>query len=257
MSIAWNDIATAIIAAFAAGISLFTFVYQYTLKAQLHAQLGREIIVHYTQRGQLILTASFVFLNKGAMPAAMTGLYATIWAGPDRPDEPNLTWRQFEKVERVNALGDPADYRYGSSGAVATLVVPGRGSSSAETIRFYSKASLPLGQGTYSLAFQAVGGSTREAKARELICSLSLNEVDAEVLNTSGEEIEGRVSSRISFEKKLPAPPSRNSLAGRLRSLITPRKTVIEFKSDGKWDATPRPPAIANGPAGDEDHQVL
>jgi hypothetical protein len=246
VSIAWTDVISAVIAAFAAGIALFTFVYQFTLKPQLDAQLGQQIIVHYTAKGQLILTASFVFLNKGAMPIAMTSLSATIWAaGADEPGGPNLTWRQFEEVQRVNAIGEPADYRYGSSGAVKTLVIPGRGASPCYTVRFYSRGKLELGAGMYSLIFRAVGGSTRVVKESKLMCSLVLNEDDAAILKHHGHERDGDVDSRISFDKIFSSAGSRDSRTARARSAILREKPTIRFESEGVWSPTPQAPPDA------------
>src|ERR1700683_2693459 len=87
-SIAWNDIVAALIASVVAGISLLGFVYQYALKPRIAAQIGQEILIHYTEAGQLILTANFVFVNRGALPTAMTGLFGTIWA--DDSTQPGL-----------------------------------------------------------------------------------------------------------------------------------------------------------------------
>jgi hypothetical protein len=91
LSIAWNDIVTAFIAAVAVGVSLFTFVYQYTLRPRLSIQIGQEILVHYTTNSgrsprRLILTSGFVFLNKGAVPTAMVGLLGTLWPAHGRWD---------------------------------------------------------------------------------------------------------------------------------------------------------------------------
>jgi hypothetical protein len=237
MSIAWNDIITAVIAAFAASISLFTFVYQYTLKARLDAQIGPEILVHYTGNGQLILAAGFVFLNKGAAPTALTGLYGTIWAGRDKPPHPNLVWRQFEKVERLNALGDQAVYRSGSSGVVETLVIPGRGASSSHIIRLYSKEEFPLESDSYMLALQAVDGSTKDTRSSALTCRLILHNGDRNELERNGKEKKGIIQSRILFQRSF-TPKTRLQ---RIRSRIPFDKKVIpiiNFESDGTWSPT-------------------
>jgi hypothetical protein len=241
MSIAWNDIVTAVIAAFAASISLFTFVYQYTLKARLDAQIGPEILVHYTGNGQLILAAGFVFLNKGAAPTALTGLYGSIWAGRDKPPHPNLVWRQFEMVERLNALGDRAVYRSGSSGVVETLVIPGRGASSSHIIRLYTKEEFPLESDSYTLTLQAVDGSTKDTRSSTLTCRLLLHDEDRNELERNGREKKGIIQSRILFQRRF-TPKTRLQ---RVRSRIPfDRKVtpIINFESDGTWSPTPSPP---------------
>jgi hypothetical protein len=242
VSIAWNDIVTGAVAAVAASGSLFTFVYQYALKSRLDAQIGQEIMVHYSAADKLILTGGFVFLNKGAMPTAMTGLFGTIWAdGSTKPKDANLAWRQFEKIERVSALGDRADYRYGSSGTVETLVIPGRGASSSHTIRLYSNERISLESKTYMLALQAVDGS---AKGSALTCRLFLSKDDAEELANNGTEAGGHIKSRISFKRTLTLAGTRKSRADQIRSVVpfkrkAERAAIIEFRSDGMWSANP------------------
>jgi hypothetical protein len=241
MSIPWNDIVTAVIAAFAASISLFTFVYQYTLKARLDAQIGPEVLVHYTANGQLILAAGFVFLNKGAAPTALTGLYGTIWADRDKPPDPNLAWRQFEKVERLNALGDRAVYRSGSSGVVETLVIPGRGASPSHMIRLYSKEIFPLESGSYTLVLEAVDGSTKDTRSSALICKLILHDGDRNELARNGKEKDGIIQSRILFRRRFTSKSRLERIRSRVpfSGKVTP---IISFESDGKWSPTPSPP---------------
>jgi hypothetical protein len=88
-----TDGLAAIISAIAAGVPLLTFVYSYTLKARLEIRIGEEIILHYTSAMHLIFTTDFIFLNKGAQQAAVTGIFGTLWRGtPFPPEVPNLTW---------------------------------------------------------------------------------------------------------------------------------------------------------------------
>ena len=262
MSIAWNDIVAALIASVVAGISLLGFVYQYALKPRIAAQIGQEILIHYTEAGQLILTANFVFVNRGALPTAMTGLFGTIWAddstqpGLAKLKDPNLTWRQYEEIKRTSPIGTKAVYASGSSGAVETLVIPGRGASPPLMIRLYSKENLPLeslypkestspGPRIYTLALRAIDGSTRGNKGSTLTCKLFLNEQDEKELREHGKESQGNIKSRISFRRKLSATVPRESFAAKIRSRIpftrATRVEIIEFVSDGKWSANPAP----------------
>lgn len=267
MPIAWNDIVTALIASVAAGISLLGFVYQYVLKPRLTAQIGQEILVHYTEAGQLILTASFVFVNRGALPTAMTGLFGSIWAdNSTKPDfaklqDPNLIWRQYEEIKRTSPIGEKAEYASGSSGAAETLVVPGRGASPSLMIRLYSKESLSLESlyseenlspepKVYMLVLRAVDGSTRGDKGSTLSCRLFLNKQDEKELRENGKESQGWIKSRISFRRKLSLTAPQESLAANIRSKIpfkrrAARAEIIEFVSDGRWSATPMPPRIS------------
>lgn len=266
MSIAWDDVVTAFIASVAAGISLLTFVYQYALKPRLVAQIGQEILVHYTAAGQLILTATFVFMNRGALPTAMTGLFGTIWAdssiNPDaaKLEDPNLIWGQYEEVKRITPIGEKAEYGSGSSGVVETLVIPGRGASSPRMIRLFSKRILPLESlyskdglapepRVYMLVLRAVDGSTRGTRGTTLTCRLFLNKQDRDELRDNGKESEGEIKSRILFRRKLSSARPRESLTESIRSKIPFRRrparaAIIDFVSDGKWSRYPTPPRI-------------
>jgi hypothetical protein len=253
VSIAWNDIITAIIASIAATGSLSAFVYQYALKPRIDAQIGQDILAHYTAAGQLILTASFVFVNRGALPVAMTGLYGKVQAGEPaefdtaNPANPNLTWRQFEKVKRTSQLGEAARYASGSTGVVETLVIPGRSASPSRMVRLYTREVLELhslqpeernafGAAIYTLVFQAMDGLGRCTKDSTLTCRLVLSKEDEELLRKAGREADGKINARIIFSRQ--PPTARKLSAGAARSAI------IEFVSDGRWSPVPRPPSV-------------
>jgi hypothetical protein len=228
LSIAWNDIVTAFIAAVAAGVSLFTFVYQYTLRPRLSIQIGQEILAHYTTNSgrsprRLILTSGFVFLNKGAVPTAMVGLLGTLWpAGSSRPGVPNLVWEKYEKTERVNPVGGAAQYRTGSSGLVETIIISGRSFSPENKIRLYSTDTEILSGQVYTLELQAIDGSTRGIRGASLTCKLDLTENDATELERNGAEENGVFRSRIRFMRQITASSQRAK--------------AVEFKSHGRWD---------------------
>jgi hypothetical protein len=260
MSLSLNDILTAVIAAFAAGVPLLTFVYQYTLKPRLDIQIGQEVLLHYITESapppsRLIVTADFIFVNKGAQPAAMVGLFGTLWqVGPTgrfglisrahspRPQVPNLIWRRYEKTEQVNTVATEAEYRTDSSALVETIIISGRDTSPAHKIRLYSRETLTLSPGLHSLRLKAIDGSARGYKGATLNCLLFLKDEDATDLNANGMEKDGRIQTRISLKRDVERPRAMApTIFSRLYSLIDPagnwpprRKTVV-FISDGQW----------------------
>jgi len=224
----YGDILTVSISAIAAGVPLVTFVYTLTLKARVELQIGEEIALHYTGnyakvaedlRMRLILRADFVFLNKGAQPAAMTGLYGTVWPrGSPQPDGPNLAWLQYEKTERDpgTSLGSAARYRSGSSGMVETTVIPGHKVVTAR-VRLYSQSRMVLSETDYMLKLKAADGSARKGGG-SLNCWLHLSTEDVTDLAENGAERDGMIQARISLKKRMTA---RNDSGARL---LNPRK---------------------------------
>jgi len=241
-----SDILAAVFSAFAAGTALLTFVYTFALKPSLRIQIGQEIALHYTtnhpgvaedRRMRLILTADFVFLNKGAQPMAMAELFGTLWpSGSPQPSAPNLVWRRYEKTKRVSPLGAPADYRTGSAGMVQTTIVPGRDVSAAK-IRLYSLRSNVMSDGLHILNLRAVDGSAR-GKGAALTCLLHLNESDANDLTENGAEVGGKFGMRISLKRTVAAKElsreNRRSRGPAARQRWGGSR-VVYFESDGRW----------------------
>lgn len=154
----------------------------------------------------------------------MVGLFGTIW--PDSspmPSVPNFVWKRYERTERVNPLGEKAEYRTGSSGLVQTIIIPGRGIIPANKIRLYSLETMTLSSQTYKLNLRAIDGSTRGDKGATLECLLHLTKNDADMLEKDGAEVEGIIQSRISFRRII-------------TTMSNPRTKIVEFESDGLWN---------------------
>jgi hypothetical protein len=233
----------AVVAALAAGVPLLTFVYTYTLKARIEMRVGEEIILHYTNRKLLILTSDFIFLNKGAQQAAVTGVYGTIWRDTDsRPASPNLDWEKYEKSERTKA-DEP--YHTHSIAIVEPIVIPGRSAFNAR-MRLYSHSPLQLEgtDGYYFLRLEFADGSSN-LKLASTNYILHLRKDDAEDLLANGaEELvdNGKRSvfrARISLKRSRPVPDSvpghmhAGLPDGRLRPK-NPKRSAM-FESRGRW----------------------
>jgi hypothetical protein len=210
---ALSDALTAIISAFAAVLALLTFVYTFALKPSLQLQIGREVILHYStnseklladRRMRLILTADFVFLNKGAQPMVVMELVGILWrSGESRPSDPDLFWRQYEKTENIAPPGKDSQYHTRSSGVVQITTIEGRGISSSR-IRLYSPTQKILTEGDYKLDLKAIGGPARRQQA-PLSCLLHLGDSDATDLKKNGAEIDKKFGIRISFKRVIAA----------------------------------------------------
>jgi hypothetical protein len=96
-------------------------------------------------------------------------------------------------------------YRSGSSGIVETLVIPGRGASSSHIIRLYSKEELPLESDSYTLALQAVDGSTKDTRSSTLTCRLILHDGGRNELERNGKEKKGDYSVKNTISEKIHA----------------------------------------------------
>jgi hypothetical protein len=232
-----NTVLTIFISIVAAGASLLTFAYTFTLKARVEIQIGEQVILHYTERMHLIVTADFVILNKGAQQAAITALLGTIWPRDSpQPSSLNLIWQKYEQTKR-DAPRTP--YYTESSGMVESTVVPGR-SASVARIRLYSTKPLRLDgvEENYIVKFEAVDGALPPNPA-SLICHLHLKKEDAETLLTDGVEKAGNFQERISLKRVrvISDDDHGSAISRRLGRLAKWRSRQIfaEFESEGRW----------------------
>jgi hypothetical protein len=238
-----GSVLAAVVAALAAGIPLLTFIYTYTLKARIEMRVGEEIILHYTNRMLLILTSDFIFLNKGAQQAVVTGVYGTIWqdAAP-RPASPNLAWEKYEKSEKPKA-DEP--FHTHSTAIVEPVVVPGR-SAFSDRIRLYSYIPLQLENtdGFYFLRLEFADGSSN-LKLASSNYILHLRKDDAEDLLANGVEKLVDNGKRSEFQARISLKRSRSvpdSAPGRLLAGLPDRllrwkdpKGNASFESRGRW----------------------
>lgn len=232
-----TDGLAAIISAIAAGVPLLTFVYSYTLKARLEIRIGEEIILHYTSAMHLIFTTDFIFLNKGAQQAAVTGIFGTLWRGtPFPPEVPNLTWEKYEKTQRPE-IGKP--YQTSSSAIVEPIVISGRSAFTAR-VRLYSDTPLPLegADGYYSVRLEAADGSAK-LKSASFDCVLYLHEDDAKDLLSNGAEQAGSFRARTSLKRTrvtvdTVSASRRSGLLNRIIAWRTPARFFV-FESRGRW----------------------
>jgi hypothetical protein len=208
--VSYGEVLPVLISAIAAGVPLVTFVYTLALRARVEVQIGEEVALHYTaDRLRLILRADFVFLNAGAQPAAMTGLYATLWPrGERKPGQPNLRWEQYEGTQRdpKSPLGSPARYQSGSTGVVETTVISGH-SVIANRIRLYSMTRCAITETDYLLSLRAVDGSVRR-RGGSLNCRLRLRPEDLTLLRENGAEKDGLIQARVVLRRAAGPEPA-------------------------------------------------
>ena len=74
----WSTLAVAVLTFFGLLVAAFTFYRSLGSKADLELSVGDELILHYAGDQRLILTATFVVINKGSMPGTVTQLSAHI-----------------------------------------------------------------------------------------------------------------------------------------------------------------------------------
>jgi hypothetical protein len=227
----------AVASAIAAGVPLLTFVYTYTLKARVEMRIGEEIILHYTSNMHLILTTDFIFLNRGAQQAAITGVFGTVWRGTDpHPKSPNLAWEKYEKTLRPEA---DRPYQTRSTAIVEPIVIPGRSAFNAR-MRLYSTIPLRLEStdGCYFLKLESADGSSK-LKSASSNYILHLSEHDAGDLLSNAVEQGGNFRVRISLRRIRATPDLTLMLpfAGWPNSPFNPKKPkrFVTFESTGRW----------------------
>ena len=125
----WSTLAVAVLTFFALLVAAFTFYRSLGSKANLEMSVGDELILHYDGDSRLILTATFAFINRGAIPGTVTLLTAQIFDRAITPEKllKSLAWRTFEETTTSrNPYNGRTIWFTRSTSPVYTLIVPGR-----------------------------------------------------------------------------------------------------------------------------------
>jgi len=197
-----SNLAIAVLTALGVIIALFTFRRSLAGRAKLDMSLGREILLHYTGNHELILTADFTFLNRGALPGFVTEISAII----DEADlAKKLVWRLYE-VSTVTGRHpwNGSTLRWTRSDEqVGPLIVPGRTSGSSgvtRRIRLYEEgdqAGRPLsGDKIYKTKF-TVWATACDKKTYHYDYRLLIGPDDPAKLETDYTEKDGTWKNRL------------------------------------------------------------
>lgn len=211
----WSTLAVAVLTFFGLLVAAFTFYRSLGSKASLEMSLSDELILHYDGDSRLILTATFAFINKGALPGTVTLLTAQIRDQGGKPDEvlKSLAWRTFEQTTTSrNPNNGQTVWFTRSTSPVYTLIVPGRiagASGIVNKIRLYEvkepgsgsdgKAGfnpLPAREAAYRVKFFVHAGSGGE-KPREYECRLRILEGHAVKIKACCTEQNGNWQRRL------------------------------------------------------------
>ena len=216
----WSALAVAVLTFFAVLVAVFTFYRSLGSKANLEMSVGDELILHYGGDSGLILTTTFVFINKGSTPGIVTQLTAHLSAVDADSQEPPryLAWRFFEES---TTSSDPATGRTirstRSAGPVYALIVPGRAAGSSgnvSSIRLYQEHGLPAGPGgratfeplpargaDYLVNFSMQAGPNSR-KPGDYACQLRISDGHAEKMQAVCTEVGGVWKRRLIFRRK-------------------------------------------------------
>jgi len=199
-----TSLAIAVLTALGVIIALFTFRRSLAGRAKLDMSLGREILLHYTKDRELILTADFSFINKGALPGFATEISAIIYETDEANPAKKLVWLLYE-VSTVTGRnpGNGSTQRWTRSDEkVGPLIVPGRTSGSSgvtRKIRLYedAKTGRPLsGNETYKIKF-TVRATACNKETYQYKYRLVLEPDDAAKLETYCTEKDGVWDNRL------------------------------------------------------------
>jgi hypothetical protein len=237
-----SNLALAVLTALGLIIALLTFRRSLAGRARLDMSLGSEILLHNTKVPELILTADFSFINKGALPGIITEISAIIYeTGQDSPAK-RLTWRRYEV-----SIATGRDPRNGSTvhwtrsgDQVAPLIVPGRTSGSSgisRKIRLYeedAQTSQPLsGDRTYTARF-TVWATAANKKTYQYKYRLLIGRDDPANLTTYCTEKDGKFSYRLLLRQRPRARSDKREV----------KRDGLLFESLGPFDAYGQPIAV-------------
>jgi hypothetical protein len=200
-----SSLAIAVLTALGVIIAVFTFRRSLAGRAKLDMSLGREILLHYTKDRELILTADFSFINKGALPGFATEISAIIYEADEANLAKRLVWRLYE-VSTVTGRnpGNGSTRRWTRSDEqVGPLIVPGRTSGSSgvtRRIRLYeedAQTGRPLsGNEIYKTKF-TVRATASNKEAYQYKYRLVIGPGDLADLETYCTEKDGRWDNRL------------------------------------------------------------
>ena len=207
----WSTLAVAVLTFFGLLVAAFTFYRSLGSKANLEMSVGDELILHYDGDSRLILTATFAFINRGAIPGTVTLLTAQIFDQATKPERllKSLAWRTFEETTTSrNPSNGRTIWFTRSTSPVYTLIVPGRiaGSSGiVSKIRLYEEKErgsdatfepLPPRKASYRVKFFVHAGSG-PTMPREYECQLTIAERHAKNMKADCSEEDGTWQERL------------------------------------------------------------